>query len=83
MVYLLPFGGPQPRHGPSRDVAATTQDYDVADAIDTTIDVTIGLPVYNGEDYLDVAITGLRTQSYPSFRLLVVNGGGRIPTSSV
>ncbi|MAF10180.1 hypothetical protein CMK11_06975 [Candidatus Poribacteria bacterium] len=83
MVYLLPFGGPQPWHDPSRDVAATTQDYDVADAIDTTVDVTIGLPVYNGEAYLDVAITGLRTQSYPSFRLLISDNASTDGTEDI
>lgn len=38
---------------------------------------TIGVPVYNGMPYLKETIESLITQSYPDFRILVINDGSK------
>ena len=58
-------------------------DCDMPDATDSTVDVTVGLPVYNGEAYLDVAITALRTQSYPNFRLFISDNASTDGTEDI
>lgn len=37
--------------------------------------VTVGIPVYNGEDYISNAIESILEQSYPNFELIIIDDG--------
>ena len=37
--------------------------------------ITVGIPIYNAEEYLDNAIKSVLAQSYPHWELILVNDG--------
>lgn len=45
--------------------------------------VTIGLPVYNGENYLRAAIESLQAQTYPDFELLISDNASTDATPDI
>jgi glycosyltransferase involved in cell wall biosynthesis len=45
--------------------------------------ITIGLPVYNGEDFVDAAITSLRAQEFTDFELIVSDNASTDRTQSI
>jgi len=46
-------------------------------------DVTIGLPVYNGESYLRQALDSLLAQDYPDFKLIISDNASTDSTSAI
>ncbi len=45
--------------------------------------VTIGMPVYNGEPYLERAIRSIRAQTYTDFRLLILDNASTDGTAEI
>jgi glycosyltransferase involved in cell wall biosynthesis len=45
--------------------------------------VTVGMPVYNGEPYLEQAITSLLAQTYPDFELIIADNASTDRTSEI
>lgn len=45
--------------------------------------VSVGLPVYNGEDYLDEALISLRRQRYPNLEIVAVDNASRDATLQI
>jgi glycosyltransferase involved in cell wall biosynthesis len=58
---------------------ATTLDHDVGRAPV----VTVGLPVYNGGEYLEEALEGLLAQTYPDFELIVSDNASTDRTAEI
>jgi glycosyltransferase involved in cell wall biosynthesis len=45
--------------------------------------VTLGMPVYNGADYLRLSIDSLLTQTYPEFELIISDNGSTDDTEQI
>ena len=45
--------------------------------------VSVVLPVYNGEKYLDEAICSVLSQTYPNFELIIVDDGSTDKTGEI
>jgi glycosyltransferase involved in cell wall biosynthesis len=45
--------------------------------------VSIGLPVYNGEEFLEQALDSILLQSYPDFELIICDNGSTDQTSAI
>jgi glycosyltransferase involved in cell wall biosynthesis len=45
--------------------------------------VTVGMPVYNGEEYLEAAVTSALGQDYPNFEVLIVDNASEDATEEI